>query len=246
MEKLIYLLWKDDRQSRAEFSRQILEEIAPELTEEDALGVQVNVVDEAIKPAEHMLIENSKPRYHAMISLWLETAISRPSIEVLLGSRATRVAGYLVTESCPLPNTERLAPLGERTPGFSQVVLLQKPPRLSYPDWIEIWHNSHTQIALDTQSTFLYRQNVIARPLTYAAPHYDAIVEEAFPEAAMTSWQAFYDAQGNEARFQKHQQGMLDSCSRFIDFDKIDACSTSEYVFKTFRDKVGKQTSRGR
>ncbi len=72
-------------------------------------------------------------------------------------------------------------------------------------------------------------------PLTYAAPHYDAIIEEAFPEAAMTSWQAIYDAEGDEARFNRHQQAMIDSCTRFIDFDKIDACSTSEYVFKTFR-----------
>ena len=238
MEKLMYLLWKDNHQSRTEFSRRMLNEVAPQLLDGDALGVQINVVDEAIKPAEHMLIENHKPRYHAMVSLWLETAISRPPIEALLESSATRIAGYLVTESCPLANTSQLAPLGERTPGFSQLALLQKPPRLSYPDWIETWHNSHTQIALDTQSTFLYRQNVIARALTDAAPPCDAIVEEAFPEAAMSSWQVFYNARGDEARCHKHQQTMIDSCSRFIDFDKIDVCATSEYVFRTFRDQV--------
>lgn len=236
MEKLIYLLWKDDRQSRAEFSQRLHADLAPQLSSTEALGVQINVVDEAIRPAEHMLIENSKPRYYAMVSLWLETAISRQGIEELLWSVATRVTGYLVTESCPLPNTTQVAPPGERTPGFSHVVLLQKPPRLNYSEWIDIWHNSHTQIAIDTQSTFLYRQNVVIRPLTYAAPHYDAIIEEAFPQAAMTSWQAFYDAEGDEARFNERQQAMIDSCTRFIDFDKIDACSTSEYVFKTFRD----------
>lgn len=236
MEKIIYLLWKDDRQSRSEFSQKILGDIVPKLEREDALGIQVNVVDDAIVPAEHMLIENSKPRYHAMISLWLETAIARVPIETLLWSEATRVCGYLVTESCPLPNKTQVVELGQRTPGFSHVVMLQRPPRLSYAEWIDIWHNSHTQLAIDTQSTFLYRQNVVVRSLTYAAPHYDAIIEEAFPEAAMTDWQAFYDAEGDEERFNKHQQAMIESVSRFIDFDKIDACSTSEYIFKTFRD----------
>ena len=235
MEKLMYLLWKDDSQTRAEFSEELMREVAPQLTNSSALGVQINVVDDAIVAAEHMLIENSKPRYFAMISLWLESAISRTPIEQLLWHHATRVSGYLVTESCPLPNTTNVAALGDRTPGFSHVVLLQRPPRLSVPDWLDTWHNSHTQIAINTQATFLYRQNVVVRPLTYAAPHYDAIIEEAFPEAAMASWQAFYDAEGDEARFNRHQQAMIDSCTRFIDFDKIDACSTSEYVFKTFR-----------
>ena len=71
MEKLIYLLWKDEHQTRAEFSGKLLHEVAPQLTNSSALGVQVNVVDDAIVAAEHMLIENSKPRYFAMISLWL-------------------------------------------------------------------------------------------------------------------------------------------------------------------------------
>ena len=98
-----------------------------------------------------------------------------------------------------------------------------------------------------TQSTFLYRQNVIARPLTPAAPPCDAIVEEAFPEAAMSSRPAFYNAPGDAALWRKHQQTMIDSCTRFIDFDKIDACATSEYVFKTFRDQVViKQSPRNR
>jgi len=53
-----------------------------------------------------------------------------------------------------------------------QVVLLRKPPRLSHEQWLEIWLGSHTQVAIDTQSTFGYRQNVIVRPLTFAAPPY--------------------------------------------------------------------------
>ena len=87
-------------------------------------------------------------------------------------------------------------------------------------------------MAIDTQSTFGYKQNVIVRPLTYAAPPYDAIVEENFPAEAMTNPQAFYDAAGDEEKHQKHEQAMIESCMRFIDFDKLDRILMSEYVMK--------------
>lgn len=232
MEKLIYLLWKPGDEPRGQFARRLTGETAGQLLALEPAGLQLNVVDESVRPAEHMLIENSRPRYYAMVSLWLHTALERQPYEQILQASATRIAGYLVTESCPLPNTTAIAGAGERTGGFSHVVLLRRPPRLSFSDWIAIWHGSHTQVAIDTQSTFFYRQNVVARALTYAAPPYDAIIEEGFPTAAMTSWEAFYDAEGDAGRFRRHQQAMLDSCVRFIDFDKIDACSTSEYVYR--------------
>ena len=75
----------------------------------------------------------------------------------------------------------------------------QRPQRLSQQQWLEIWHGSHTQVAIDTQSTFGYRQNVVARPVTYAAPPFDAIIEENFPAAAMSSQQAFYGVDSDQA-----------------------------------------------
>ena len=118
---------------------------------------------------------------------------------------------------------------GRRLEGMCQIVFLQKPPRLSYEEWITVWQGSHTQVAIDTQSTFGYRQNVIVRALTYAAPHYSAIIEENFPAAAMTSPHAFYDAVGDDARYKANLKAMMDSCARFIDMDRIDVVPTSEY-----------------
>ena len=235
MEKLMYLLWKNDSDSRADFSARLLTDAAAKLTAENTLGVQINVADDAIVAAEHMLIENNKPRYHGVVSVWLESYLQRSAIESILRQHCYRIAGYLVTESCPLPNTTHQAELGERTPGFSQVVCLTRPARLSYEEWLAIWHDSHTQIAIDTQSTFMYRQNVVVRPMTYGAAPIDAIIEECFPQAAMSSWEAFYEAEGDPAKFQQHQTAMIESCVRFIDMDKIDAVQTSEYNFSTFR-----------
>lgn len=233
MEKIVYLLWKDAGEARQAFCDRLCTRLAPALLDLQPLGLQLNLVDDSVLPGEHMLIENSRPRWFAMVSLWLHTAIDRGPVEKVLGEAVNRFAGYLVTESSPLPNPNPGSVSGRKSDGFTHVVLLQKPPRLSYRDWIDIWHNSHTRIAIDTQSTFVYRQNVVVRPLTYAAPPYDAIIEESFPLAAMTDWQTFYDASGNPELFRQRQQEMMASCQRFIDFDKIDACSTSEYVYRS-------------
>lgn len=235
MEKLMYLLWKNDSDSRADFSKRLLNDAGAKLCADNTLGVQINVADDAIVPAEHMLIENNKPRYHGVASVWVESYLQRDKIETILREHCYRIAGYLVSESCPMPNTTQQATLGERTPGFSQVVCLSRPARLSTEEWMTIWHGSHTQIAIDTQSTFMYRQNVVVRPLTYGAAPIDAIIEECFPEAAMTSWEAFYEAEGDPEKFQKNQGAMIESCVRFIDMDKIDAVQTSEYNLSTFR-----------
>ena len=68
--------------------------------------------------------------------------------------------------------------------------------------------------------------------LLYPAFPYDAIVEENFPDEAMTDPQVFFDAVGDDEKRQKHEQEMIESCMRFIDFDKLDRILMSEYVIK--------------
>ncbi|MEH6593546.1 MAG: hypothetical protein V7746_24985 [Halioglobus sp.] len=229
MEKIVYLLWGNELDDSEQLRQCLCDELAPILVEAGAQKLRVNVVDSAVAPAQALRIENSKPAFDAVISLWLDTSIRRTRIEHAIEARVARMAGYLVTESEPIVNTSQCVSTGERTPGMNEVVLLQKPPRLSYPHWIDVWLNGHTQVAIDTQSTFGYRQNIVVRPLTYLAPPIDAIIEENFPEAAMTDRRAFYDAVDDEALYKEREQAMIDSCMRFIDFDKIDCIPTSEY-----------------
>ena len=118
---------------------------------------------------------------------------------------------------------------GERTHGFSQVTFLQIPPRLTYEAWRKIWFQEHTPVGIATQANFLYVHNVVVMPLTEGAPAFRGIVEECFPPEAMRDSQAFYDAIGDEPRHQRHQKLMMDSCAKFIDFDRIDVIATSEY-----------------
>jgi len=231
MEKMMYLLWKDQQQSRSAFAESLLGEASARLLELEPRGLQLNVVDDSVRPAEHMLQINSRPRPYAVVSLWVDSANDREPFASLLEGFGSRVAGYLVTESAPMPETDPPAP-GKSSRGFSHVVLFQKPPRLSRPDWLRTWLGSHTQLAIDTQSTFMYYQNVVAWPFDYTAPDYDAIVEEGFPEAAMVSWEAFYDATGNPEKLERNRRAMMESCERFIDFDRLEAFSTRRYVFR--------------
>ncbi len=233
MEKLIYALWKDSGEKCDDFARRMREETVPALLKQDLRALQLNAVDEAVRPAEALAQSSTLPRPAAFVSMWMDAASRRPAVEEVLRENAPRIAGYLVTESMPIVNTAHPPQLGERTWGFAQIVMLQAPPRLSREDWLKTWLGSHTQIAIDTQSTFLYVQNIVAQPLTYGAPHYDAFVEEGFPEGAMTNQEIFYDAEGDKAKYDKHLKAMMESCVRFIDFDRLDVIPTSQYVFKS-------------
>jgi len=228
----LYLLWRDGGGSDV-FARTLRGELAPALQHGGAQKLQLNVVDRNVEPASGLRQQRSVPAIDAMLTFWLPTAFERGPFEEKIVAFAGRAAGYAVCESEPIVNSGRRANTGERTTGFSQIAILKRPPRLAREQWLDIWLNSHTAVAIETQSTFRYVQNIILRPLTYAAPAYDAVVEECFPAAAMTDQAAFYDAVGDDEKCRRNLQTMMESCARFIDFDKIDVVPTSEYRLYT-------------
>jgi hypothetical protein len=232
MEKIVYLLWKPEGESPDAFRDRLLRDVARGLLDAGALRLQVNAADSAVAPAAGARMVCTRPQPDALVSLWLHTHTARRAVEGALAAAAPRSAGYLVAESEPIVNTDQRTSLGQRTPGYAQIALIQRPPRVAPGHWIEIWQGSHTKVAIETQSTFRYVQNAVVRPLTHGAPSYDAIVEEGFPAAAMTSLEAFYDAVGDKEKLRANQTRMVESCQRFIDFDKIDVIPTSEYVLR--------------
>jgi len=234
MEKIIYAVWKHETDSPEGFKRKLLsDQIAGRLAWSGVHKLRISVVDDDVAPAEPLRIIASKPPVDAIISMWVDTAIHRSPLEEIIEKATVRMVGYLVTESIPLMDPKANVAERQRVPGMNSVVFLTRPARLSYEEWMTIWQGSHAQIAMDIQSTFGYKQNVIVRPLTYAAPPYDAIVEENFPAEAMTDSQVFYDAVGDDEKRRKNEQKMIESCMRFIDFDKLDRIPMSEYVVKS-------------
>jgi hypothetical protein len=161
----------------------------------------------------------------------MDTALARDPIEQALAAATVRLAGWLVLESVPLLNTKHVVPPGERLPGLYNVAFLEKPDALTYDEWLARWQGAHTKVAIETQSTFAYVQNVLVRPLTAEAPPWTAIVEEAFPAEASTDPMVFYRASSAE-ELADHQRRMMESCATFIDFARIETLPMSAYVLR--------------
>jgi hypothetical protein len=192
----------------------------------------VNVADGAVAGAMVRLVELD-PQMEAVVSVWVDTAMDRVRhpIEAVLAGAASKIAGYLVTESTPLRNTTRVAPSGARTDGFSNLAFLRRPARLTREAWLDAWQNGHSQLAIDTQSTFGYTQNVVVRAVTEDAPTFDGIVEELFPPEALTDLHAFFDAVGDDEKLTKNMTAMGESTDRFGASESIDVVPTSQYLF---------------
>ena len=234
MEKLIYPLWKPDTQSADDFRDALLATGSALVGEPTLRGARLTVVDSAVAAGEHRRMAATRPLPDAVLSLWVDRADGRGPLEALLVPVVQHMHCYLVTEAEPLVNTRYPARPGERVQGMCHVVFLQRPPRLSEAEWLDIWLVRHTPVAIETQSTFGYRQNVIVRGLSYAAPPLHAMIEENFPAEAMASDFAFYGVEeGDKQGLARHSGAMMDSVTRFIDFDRIDVIPMSEYLLKS-------------
>ncbi|WP_299697968.1 EthD domain-containing protein [Hydrocarboniphaga sp.] len=231
MEKVIYLLWRPSGLDAGAWAANLRQSL-PDLQEQPGLrSLQFNVQDEAVEPASALRRASSIAPPDALVQIWFDSAIQalRASTDESLARHASRIAAYLVTESQPLVNHHRRSRPGVRTEGFAQLALLKRPARLTPAQWLDIWQNRHTRIAIETQSTFEYIQNLVVRALSADAPHYDAFVEECFPAAAMSDPYVFFDAPGDPEKFQRNLDRMMESVQRFIDMDALDVLPTSQY-----------------
>jgi EthD domain len=230
MEKLLYAFWRDNEDPQ-QLRHRFIAEVKPHLTALGAARLQFNIADFADLSGAlvNFSLHSTRPPPDGIVSCWLTSAWRREPVETLLRKTFARIAGYEVSESTILPNERHPAREDQRTYGFSQVTFLQVPPRLSFDVWRKVWFEEHTPVGIATQANFRYVQNIVVMPLTPAAPPWRAIVEEGFPPEALRDSQAFYAAVGDEVKHQRHLQLMMESCAKFIDFDRIDVIATSEY-----------------
>ena len=231
MEKICSVLWKRTGQSDDGF-RDALLGGAPELAKAGALRLRIAAVDAHVAAGTKVRISRMDAPKAALVSYWVHEADTRTSIEAQLARRSGQLTSFLVVESEPIRNTEHVAPIGQRTPGFNLVTCIEPKDGLSYAEFIERWHKEHRAVALETQSTFAYVRNEIVRPLTPGAPGWAAIVEEHFPLEALTDPMVWYAANGSKQIFQQNFQRMMDSCSAFLALDRVDSHPMSEYVFE--------------
>lgn len=232
MEKLIYLLVGTEGSVDPSLGVTLRERTVPELLSLGAHSVQVNVADPALGHPFGVTPEPGSEQILAAVSLWLDAAEGARTGSVLPAPGGDSVwHGWLVCESEPLTNRDRPPGPDGRVPGFAQLVALTRPEHLSWGEWRRIWQGSHTSVAIHTQSSFRYVQNVVFRAVTAGAPPYAAIVEECFPVEAATDLHVFFDAVGDDARLTRHMAAMSESCDRFMD-GVAPVVWTSEWVFR--------------
>jgi hypothetical protein len=226
MEKIICALWGVDNAT-------LLAELPKALKAAGASHIRINMRDEAVAPGAALIQKWQEPQQEAIVQYWLPSsnAIFRGSADEAVAAHCGTFHAWLATESTIIPNSAHPPEKGERTWGWSQASFISFRDDLPYADALSVWHSHHTRVAIDTQSNFEYVQNLIVKPLTEGAPHYDAFVEECFPLEALTDPFVFFDAVGDQAKFDANLATMMDSCQRFIQFGKIDIIPTSQYDF---------------
>ena len=115
---------------------------------------------------------------------------------------------------------------------LANVAVLRRPAELARDEWLHRWLVDHTPIAIATQATFGYVQNIVTRPVTDDPPRVvDALVEELFPSAGMVDMHAFYGSGGDDAELNDRLTRLMASVTR-IGFDHdIDLVPSSRYVY---------------
>ncbi len=234
MEKVLYVIAHPAGSVPADLTKHLVGSLSDQLLELGARSVQVNVADHDVSAAGGLRMVMSPAPANAVVAVWIDSATDhlRASFDAAVRSvtAGAELSAYLVTESVPLANTTFPAAPGGRTPGMAQLAFLRRPETMAVEDWLRVWLDDHTHVALDLQDTFAYVQNVIVRTLIPGTTTWHAIVEECFPAAAMTDPHVFFDAVGDDEKLARHQRKMFESVQRFIDLSIIDVVPTSRYL----------------
>ncbi|MCW2793233.1 MAG: hypothetical protein JWO76_2331, partial [Nocardioides sp.] len=146
-----------------------------------------------------------------------------------LGDDASRIAGWRVDEHRPLDPPEAYD--GSRADTLANMAILRRPEDLAREDWLAWWLGPHTQIAMETQATFGYLQNIVVDAVTPDAPQVDAIVEELFPSAALGDIHAFYGSDGDDDELGRRLTRLMESVGKMGADRDLDLVPSSRYLY---------------
>jgi len=237
MEKLIYLLWPDPSKDAWSLAKSLRQQLVPQLLATATRAVRLNVRDEDVYGAAPLLSEQVlDPQPSAVLQIWVDSSIRQwvAPIEENIAQYVQAFRGYVVSESCPLPNRRHVVPFGMRTPGFSHISLLRCPPDMRRRDWVEHWLNVQTNVTMQSTNVFEYRQNYIVRPLGANEPGIDGFAELCFESEAMQDLNAYFAAPDDGLTSRERLVRMLDSYTQFCRPGTTDSFATSQYIYRDF------------
>lgn len=158
-------------------------------------------------------------------------------VETALRGVARRVVGWEVHRRTPVRPPE--TPDGEPADAMANVAFLRRPADLGHDEWLARWIGAHTPVAVATQGTFGYVQNIVVRPVTDEIERVDGIVEELFPVAAARDMHAFYGSGGDEDELSRRMGAMLDSVVSIGAHRDIDVVPTVRRVHTVSTRRTG-------
>jgi hypothetical protein len=191
-----------------------------------ASAVQMNLDDADVAPA--LRFGPGEP-VTALVSLWTDGDPASAITAVAEAAEEWVPHSYLVTERCRLDPAP--VPDGARSDVLAQVALLRRPASMTREEYLEYWLVHHTPIAIRTQGTTCYVQNVVEQALTPSSPPVAAIVEEHFPMAALTDPHAFYGSRGDDVELRRRMTELMASVARFGADTDLDLVPTSRYFW---------------
>ncbi|GED96037.1 hypothetical protein [Gordonia crocea] len=191
-----------------------------------ASALQVNVDDEAVAPA--MRLHAARP-VTAVLSVWTEGE-ARPVIDAVAEATGVRPDAYRVTEIVRLD--PRPVPDGRRADVLANMALLRRPPTMAQQDYLDYWMLEHTAVAIRTQNTAAYVQNIVDEVVTDGSPALAGIVEEHFPMAAMADPHEFYGSRGDDAELARRINELMASVAKFGAGDGLDLVPSSRYHWR--------------
>lgn len=200
------------------------EQFRADLASAGVRRVQVNLDDDDVAPA--MRFGPDVP-VTALVTLWAD-ADPAAAIAVLTGIEHD-VHAWRVTERRPIEPPP--AASGERADALANIAILRRPEHMTREDYLSDWLERHTPIAIETQDTFGYIQNIVEEALTPSSPKISAIVEELFHSAGMTDMHAFYGSGGDDDELNRRLTALMDSVRQFGADIGLDLVPTSRYLF---------------
>ncbi|MGW4246911.1 hypothetical protein [Nocardia sp. NPDC004722] len=218
--KLMYVVWGEGVGERLRG-----EELRNELGAAGVRVLQVNVRDEDVAEAQVRHSTYESP-VDAVVSVWTDG--EHEPVTAALRSVAADVNGWIVQEREPIVPPEIAD--GVRMDALANFAILRIPEELTREEWLHRWHDLHTPVAIETQATFGYVQSTVTEAVT-PGNRVDALVEELFPMAAMTSAHAFYDTGGDDAELQRRVTRMMESVVSFGAHLNLDLVPTSRYRY---------------
>jgi len=224
MEKLVYALW--------DVPEGLVERVGSELLGLGPHALTINVVDPSVDMSATVAVPDNG--IAATVGLWLDSLDDRGPFEGVLGGAASRMAGYLVTESVPLAYERRTWPDGERSPGVKQITMFDKRAGIDDAQFFARWHGSHTPLTFEVHPVCLYVRHAIARPVTDGAPRWRGIVEEGLREVEdLTDPMRYFSAGGSADTLEHNVKRVIDDVSSFLDLDSVESYPAAEYILRT-------------